>query len=345
MNQFGYKLIVCLLSLILVFTASEGVAQERVLNLYSARHYQTDESLYSNFTKSTGIKINRIEAGDDVLLERIKNEGINSPADVLLIVDAARLWSAQQAGLFTPVKSAVLEKRIPANLRDPEGHWFGLSSRARVIVYNKTAVNPIDVQTYEDLADPKNKSKVCTRSSGHPYMLSLGGAMIEHLGEARAQQWSRGVVANFARSPRGGDVDQIRAVASGECTVALTNSYYFVRLMRSNKPEDREIITKVGYVWPNQSSWGTHINISGAGVPKHAPNRENAIKFLEYLASDEAQIYFANGNNEWPAVATAVAKNPELDSLGKFKADILSITVMGKNTPRAQKMFDRAGYK
>lgn len=169
--------------------------------------------------------------------------------------------------------------------------------------------------------------------------------MIEHLGEARAQQWSRGVVANFARSPRGGDVDQIRAVASGECTVALTNSYYFVRLMRSNKPEDREIITKVGYVWPNQSSWGTHINISGAGVPKHAPNRENAIKFLEYLASDEAQIYFANGNNEWPAVATAVAKNPELDSLGKFKADILSITVMGKNTPRAQKMFDRAGYK
>ncbi len=320
-------------------------AEEPVLNLYSARHYQTDEALYANFTKVTGIRINRIEAGDDQLLERIRTEAAQSPADVLLIVDAARLWSAQQQGLFQPVKSTVLAERIPAALRDPAGHWFGFSSRARVIVYNKATVNRADVPTYASLADPKNKGRVCTRSGSHPYNLSLVAALIEHLGEPAAETWARGVVANMARTPRGGDTDQIKAVAAGECGVALTNSYYYVRLMRSAKPEEREWVAKVGLVWPDQASFGTHLNVAGAGVLKHAPHPENARRFLEYLASDEAQAYFANGNNEWPAVKSAVAKNPELESLGTFKADPLPIATLGRNTPAAQKLLDRGGWK
>ena len=322
-----------------------GAADEPVLNLYSARHYQTDEALYENFTKATGIRINRIEAGDEQLLERIKSEGAMSPADILLIVDAARLWSAQQLGLFQPVKTKVLEERIPASLRDPDGNWYGFSSRARVIIYNKVTVNPADVATYESLADPKNKGRVCTRSGSHPYNLSLVAAQIAHHGEARTEAWAKGVVANMARPPRGGDTDQIKGVAAGECGVALSNTYYYVRLMRSAKPEEREWAAKTGLVWPDQASYGTHVNIAGAGVLRNAPHRENAIKFLDYLASDAAQSYFANGNNEWPAVKGAVAKNPELESLGAFKADPLPIATLGRNTPEAQKLLDRAGWK
>ena len=227
-------------------------AQDRVLNLYSARHYDTDEALYSDFTRTTGIRINRIEAGDDQLLERIRNEGANSPADVLLIVDAARLATAEQMELFAPVKSKILEERIPANYRHPLGQWFGFSSRARVIIYDPKAVKPEQVRSYRDLALPANKGKVCTRPGSHPYMLSLVSAMIEHLGEAQAESWARGVVANFARPPRGGDTDQIRAVASGECAIALTNSYYWVRLMRSKKSEDKAVVQAVRFMWPDQ---------------------------------------------------------------------------------------------
>lgn len=320
-------------------------AEEPVLNLYSARHYQTDEALYANFTKATGIKINRIEAGDEQLLDRIRSEGAMSPADILMIVDAARLWSAQQQGMFQPVKAKALEDRIPMALRDPDGNWYGFSSRARVIVYNRATVNPAEVPTYESLADPGNKGKVCTRSGSHPYNLSLVAAMIAHLGEAKTEEWAKGVVANMARSPRGGDTDQIKAVAAGECGVALSNTYYYVRLMRSTKPEEREWVAKTGIVWPDQASFGTHLNVAGAGVMKNAPHRDNAIKFLEYLAGDEAQGYFANGNNEWPAVKSAAAKNAELESLGTFKADPLPIATLGKNTPAAQKILDRAGWR
>ncbi|OGB23111.1 MAG: Fe(3+) ABC transporter substrate-binding protein [Burkholderiales bacterium RIFCSPLOWO2_02_FULL_57_36] len=324
-------------------------AQEKVLNLYSARHYQTDDQLYSNFTKQTGIKINRIEADDNQLLTRLKTEGKNSPADVILMVDAARLWRAQIDGLFQPVKSSVLNSRIPANLRgkdDGKGaEWFGFSTRARIIVYDKATVKPEDVSTYESLADPKNSGKVCTRSGSHPYMLSMIGAMIERNGEQATEDWAKGVVANFARPPRGGDTDQIKGVASGECRVALANSYYYVRMLRSTKPEDKEAMSKVGFIWPNQKTSGAHINISGGGVAKNAPNRDSAVKFLEYLASDEAQAYFANGNNEWPAVASASVKNPTLDSLGKFKMENISIATIGKNQIAAQKILDRVGYK
>lgn len=335
---------IAMLSLTLAGVFSLNVhAQE--LNMYSSRHYQTDESLYSGFTKATGIKLNRIEAGEDPLIQRIKNEGASSPADLLVTVDAGRLWRAEQMGLFQPIESKVLAERLPAHMRASNNQWFGFSARARVIVYNKASVNPADVQNYEDLANPKLKGKVCTRSGSHIYNLSLMSALIEHLGEAKAEQWAKGVVANFARAPKGGDTDQIRAVAAGECGVSINNSYYYVRLMKSNKPEDKKVIEATGLIWPNQKSFGTHMNVSGAGVIKTAPHKDAAIKYLEYLTSDEAQNYFANGNNEWPVVKGAPLNNKELASLGKFKMDTLNISVLGKNQPAAQKIFDRVGYK
>ncbi len=330
---------------VLITTLFSGHTSAQELNLYSSRHYQTDEALYGNFTKNTGIKLNRIEAGEDPLIQRIRNEGASSPADVLVTVDAGRLWRAEQMGLFQPVESKVLAERLPAHMRAANNQWFGFSARARVIVYNKASVNPADVQNYEDLADPKLKGKVCTRSGSHMYNLSLMSALIEHLGAARAEQWAKGVVANFARSPNGGDTDQIKAVAAGECGVAISNSYYYVRLMKSDKPEDKKIIAATGLIWPNQKSFGTHMNVSGAGVIKSAPNKAAAIKFLEYLTSNDAQSYFANGNNEWPVVKGAPLDNKALASLGNFKMDTLNISVLGKNQPEAQKIFDRVGYK
>jgi iron(III) transport system substrate-binding protein len=320
-------------------------AQDKVLNLYSSRHYQTDESLYFNFTKQAGIRINRVEAGEDALIERLRNEGTLSPADVLVTVDAGRLWRAEQLGLFQPVTSKVLQTRIPDHMRAVNDQWFGFSARARVIVYNKGAVNPADVQNYEDLAHPKLKGKVCTRSGSHVYNLSLMSALIEHWGERKAEDWARGVVANFARSPKGGDTDQILAVAAGECGVAINNSYYYVRLLRSDKPEHKKAMQAVGLIWPNQKSFGTHMNVSGAGVLKSAPHREAAIQYLEYLASDSAQNYFANGNNEWPVAKGARLDNEALASLGTFKTDTLNVSLLGKNQPLAQKIFDRVGYK
>ncbi|MGV3627160.1 MAG: extracellular solute-binding protein [Betaproteobacteria bacterium] len=323
--------------------STQAAAQE--LNLYSSRHYQTDEALYNGFTKATGIKLNRIEAGEDPLIARIINEGAASPADVLVTVDAGRLWRAEQAGLFQPIQSKVLAERLPANMLAAGNQWFGFSARARVIVYNKLTVNPADVQNYEDLANPKLKGKVCTRSGGHIYNLSLMSALIEHLGDARAEQWAKGVVNNFARAPKGGDTDQILGVASGECGVAITNSYYYVRLLKSTKPEDQKVIAATGLIWPNQNSFGTHMNVSGAGVIKTAKNKDAAIKYLEYLTGNEAQTYFAEGNNEWPVVKGAALNNKALASLGTFKMDTLNIGVLGKNQPTAQKIFDRVGYK
>lgn len=330
------------LALAALFAAASAQAQP-VLNIYSARHYQTDEALYANFTKQTGIKINRIDGKEEELVERIKNEGASSPADILITVDAARLEIADKAGLFQPLQSKLVEARVPANLRTP--NWVAFSTRARVIAYNKAAVNGEQVQTYEDLANPRLKGQVCVRSGSHPYNLSLGAAMIAHHGEAKAEEWAKGVVANFARAPKGGDTDQLKAVAAGECGVAISNSYYLARLMRSTKPEDQEVMKKLAVVWPNQKTWGTHINVSGAGVVKTAPNRDAAVKFLEYLASDEAQAYFADGNNEWPVVKTAKFKNPALDALGDFKSDALPIGQLAGTTVQAQKVFDRAGWR
>ena len=324
-------------------TAGAAFAQQPELNLYSARHYQTDEALYANFTKQTGIKINRIEAGENELLERIKNEGANSPADVFITVDAARLAKADELQLFTPWKSKLLEARVPAHLRTED--WIAFSTRARVIVYNKASVNPADIQNYQDLANPKLKGKVCVRSGSHPYNLSLGAALVEHIGEAKTEAWAKGLVANFARSPKGGDTDQIKSVAAGECGVALANSYYVARMLRSDKPEDKKIVANFGVVWPNQKTTGTHVNVSGGGILKHAPHKEAAIKFLEYLASDQAQVYFADGNNEWPVVPGVKVKNPGLEALGKFKADTIHVGKLSKNQALVQKIYDRAGWK
>jgi iron(III) transport system substrate-binding protein len=333
---------VALAALALVWGAA-AQAQEQVVNLYSARHYSTDEALYNNFTKATGIKINRLDGKEDELVERIRNEGTASPADILITVDAARLEVADKLGLFAPLQSRLLDERIPANLRTPT--WAAFSTRARVIVYNKAAIKPAQVQTYADLAKPAMKGQVCVRSGSHPYNLSLGAAVIAHEGEAATEAWAKGLVANFARSPKGGDTDQIKAVAAGECGVTISNTYYLARMMRSTKPDDQAAMNAVGIVWPNQASWGTHVNVSGAGVLKHAPNKANAVKFMEYLASDEAQAYFADGNNEWPVVRGSVKANATLVAMGTFKPDALPIGDLAKNTVAAQKVFDRAGWK
>lgn len=329
----------------LFVAAPAAQAQEKVLNLYSARHYQGDERLYTDFTKQTGIKINRVELKDQPLLERLQSEGDKSPADVILLVDASRLYNAQQAGLFQPIESKTLEERIPAEFRAQDGSWYGFSNRARVIVYNKDSVDPKDVATYESLADPKNKGKVCTRSGSHPYNLSLFGAMVEHDGVEKTEKVLKGYVDNQARAPKGGDTDQIKAVASGECGVALTNSYYLARLMRSDKPEDKAVVEKIGLVWPNQATTGTHMNLAGGAVARHAPNRDNAIKFLEYLSSDQAQRYFAEGNNEWPVVKSVKTENPVLQKLGTFKMDTVSTDRMAAQSAAAQKLLDKVGYK
>ncbi|HZM35388.1 MAG TPA: Fe(3+) ABC transporter substrate-binding protein [Burkholderiales bacterium] len=333
------------LSLVLLVCATGAAAQGNVVNIYSSRHYQTDEALYAGFTKLTGIKINRIEAGEDALIERIRNEGARSPADVLVTVDAGRLWRAEQLGLFQPVRSNVLESRIPPSFREPDGEWFGFSMRARILAYNKHKVQPSELRSYEDLADPRWKGRICVRSSTNIYNLSLMGALIDRLGEAKAEQWAGAVRANMAREPKGGDTDQLKAVAAGECDVAISNHYYYARLARSEKPDEKAVAAKLGVAFPSLAGAGTHVNVSGAGVLKHAPHREAAVKFLEYLASDEAQHYFADGNNEWPVVPSARLANPVLSALGEFKYDPINVSVLGRNQPSAQKVFDRAGWK
>lgn len=337
---------------LLLAAAGTASAQEQVLNLYSARHYSTDEALYANFTKATGIRINRVDADDAGILARLKAEGTASPADVILLVDAARLHKGDVDGLFKPVKSKVLEDAIPAQYRaapTPEGTtWFGFSTRARVIVYDKVKVKREDVDTYEELADAKNKGKVCLRSGSHPYNLSLFGAVTEHLGEQKAEAWLKGIVDNMARAPKGGDTDQIKAVGAGECQVAVSNSYYIARLLRSNNPEDKALMEKVGIVFPNQSTWGTHLNIAGGAVAKNAKNLAAAVKFLEYLASPEAQNYFANGNNEWPTAKGVKVSNPALQAMtggGDFKTETIPLAAVGANTVKVQQMLDRVGFR
>ena len=331
--------------------AASVSAQEQVLNLYSARHYTTDEALYTDFTKATGVKINRVDADDAGILARLKAEGTASPADVIMLVDVARLWKGDADGLFAPIKSPMLEKAIPAALRakaTPDGTtWFGYSTRARVVVYDKLKVKKTDVDTYEELGDAKNKGKLCTRSGSHPYNLSLFSAVAEHVGDAKTEAWLKGMVDNMARAPNGGDTDQIKGVASGECGIAVTNTYYIARLMRSDKPEDKAVMDKVGVVFPNQESWGTHMNISGAAVAKNAKNKANAVKFMEYLASPVAQDYFANGNNEYPAVAGVKLTNTALSTMsgGSFKQEALPVAAIGASQVKIQQMLDRVGYK
>ncbi|MBE9011918.1 Fe(3+) ABC transporter substrate-binding protein [Pseudanabaenaceae cyanobacterium LEGE 13415] len=320
-------------------------AQSRVLNLYSARHYDNDTAIYEGFTKKTGIRVNLVEAEADKLIERIKSEGANSPADVLLTVDAGRLWRAQQENLLQPVQSSVLTSAIPANLREPDGNWFGFTRRARVIVYNKDRVKPSELSTYEDLADPKWKGRIVVRSSSHVYNQSLTGALLAKHGAEKTETWARGLVSNFARQPEGNDTAQIKAVAAGQGDLTIVNSYYVVRLAKSDKPEDKAIASKIGVFFPNQNDQGMHVNISGGGVVKTAPNRDAAVQFLEYLASPEAQEIFAASNNEYPAVKSAKTDAVLLSYGETFKEDPLNAAVFGKNNADALKLMDRAGWK
>ena len=325
----------------LALLALGSVALGADVNVYSARHYDTDLALYERFTEQTGIAVNLIEGGSDGLIERIRNEGEFSPADLLITVDAGRLWRAQQQGIFQPIDSAVLRERIPAHLRDSDGHWFGLSKRARVIVYSKAKGLPNGIVRYEDLTDERLRGQVCMRSSGNIYNLSLLGALIEHHGEAGAEAWARGVVANFRRPPQGNDTAQLRAVAAGECGVSIANSYYIGRLLGAEAAEDRAVAQALGVLFPNQAGRGVHINISGAGVARHAPNRSNAVVFLEYLTSDFAQRLFAEGNNEYPV--TGPATGP-IAVLGDFEEDGVNAAVLGANQASAVRVFDRVGW-
>ena len=332
-------------------TALPALAQDKVLNVYSARHYQTDEVMYDTFTKTTGIKINRVDADDAGIVARLRAEGAASPADVVLLVDAARMAAADAQGLFQPIKSAKLDAAIPANLRaapTADGvTWTGFSTRARVIVYDPIRVKAAAVATYEQLADPKLKGMLCTRSGSHPYNLSLFSTVVERLGDQKGEAWLKGLVDNMARAPKGGDTDQIKAVASGECGVALTNTYYMARLVKSTKPEDRAVVERVRVVFPNQGTTGTHVNIAGAAVAKHAKNRDAAVQFMEYLASPFAQQYFADGNNEFAAAKGVKVDNAALKAMGgeNFKAENVPLASVAKNMTKVQQMLDRVGFK
>ncbi len=313
------------------------------LNLYSSRHYDTDERLYSDFEEATGITINRIEGDADELIARMVAEGANSPADILLTVDTSRLVRAKEQGLFQSVASDLLEARVPSYLQDADNQWFGFSQRARIIFYDKAEV--LDPpRTYADLADPKFKGEVCSRSGTNAYSQTLLAAIITHEGEAAAKAWAEGVVANFARAPQGGDTDQLAAIVSGECNIVLSNTYYFARALRIPVDGVSDKIDMIGWVFPDQGGNGAHMNISGGGVAAHAPNRENAIKFLEYLTDTQAQQYFSAGNDEYPAVP-GVGLSPSVAALGFFQADSVDLTRVAENVGAAVRVFNEAGWK
>jgi iron(III) transport system substrate-binding protein len=318
--------------------------QERVVNVYSSRHYDTDRALYDGFTQVSGVRVRLIEGDADQLIERIRNEGANSPADVLITVDAARLERARAANLLQPIRSQVLESRIPAHLRDPDGHWFGLSVRARVLVVPRDWTPPVPLARYEDLANPGLANTICVRSANHVYNISLAGSILAANGPAATEAWARGVVANMARPPQGGDTPQIQAVAAGQCRIAITNTYYLGRLAASPKPAEKAVADSVRVIFPNQADRGTHVNVSGAGVVRTAPHRDAAVAFIEYLTSVKAQEMFANGNFEYPVV-DEVNVHPAVAAFGRFKQDTLNAVAYARNGAEALAIMQRAGWR
>lgn len=322
-----------------------GSASAAEVNLYSSRHYDSDKVLVERFTRATGIKVNVIEADIGPLVQRLQAEGRNSPADLLITVDIANLWRAKELGLLQPVRSPAIDETVPAELRDPDGHWTGLSQRARVLIYAKDRVKPAELSTYEALAEPKWKGRVVVRSSTHVYNQSLTAAMIAANGVAKTEAWARALAGNLARPPQGGDADQIKAVAAGLADVAIANTYYFARMLAPNaSAEDKAVAAKVAAFFPNQDGRGTHVNISGAGVTRNAPNRDNAIKYLEFLLGAEAQQIFAEGNHEYP-VRAGTAQATTVASLGRFKADHVALAELGRLNAEAVRLTDRAGWR
>jgi iron(III) transport system substrate-binding protein len=314
------------------------------VNLYSARKEELIKPLLDRFTAETGITVNLVTGKADALLKRLESEGRNTPADLLLTTDAGRLYRAYEAGVLQPVRSELLERQIPAVYRDPEGHWFGVSVRARVLMYAPDRVDPAELSTYEALADNRWKKRICIRSSGNIYNQSLVGALIAAHGEAETEVWARGVVANMARPPKGGDRDQISAVAAGQCDIAVANTYYLGTMLTSSDPAQREAAAKVAVFWPNQEGRGTHVNISGAGVTRHAQNRDNAVKLLEFMVSEESQRWYADANLEYP-VRSGIPLNATLEAWGPFQADTLNLAELGRNNAAAVRLMDRAGWK
>ncbi|MGL4437639.1 MAG: Fe(3+) ABC transporter substrate-binding protein [Bosea sp. (in: a-proteobacteria)] len=321
-----------------------GAQTDRHVNLYTARHYGTDDAFYTAFKAATGITVNRVEAGADALIQRITAEGANSPVDVFITVDAGNLERARAANLFQPVNSEAIRARVPAHLRDPDGNWFGFTTRARVIVYHKDRVRPEQLSTYEDLADPKWKGKLLIRSSTNIYNQSLTGSVLAARGEAATLAWARGIAANLARPPRGGDTDQIKAAFAGEGDLAVSNTYYLGNMLRENKADDQPLLQKMAVHFPNQGDRGTHMNLSGAGMARHARNKEAAIAFLEYLASDAAQRHFAETNSEYPVVDTVPAPQ-RIAAWGNFKQDPLNAAIFARNNAAALQLMDRSGWK
>ncbi|NRA99048.1 MAG: extracellular solute-binding protein [Rhodobacteraceae bacterium] len=324
--------------------AAVPAVAEGELNLYSSRHYDTDERLYSDFEEMTGITINRIEGKADELIARMEAEGANSPADIFMTVDTVRLTRAKDLGLLQPTESAVLEGRIPAYLQDDDNTWFGFSQRARILFYDKDTVDNPPV-TYQDLANPEYAGLVCIRSSSNVYTQNITAALVAHLGQDAVQDWANGVVANFARAPQGGDTDQLRGIASGECGIAMSNTYYFARALRKGDKSMTEAdLERIGWIFPNQNDIGAHMNISGGGVAANAPNKENAVKFLEYLASDQAQEYFSAGNDEYPAVP-GVSLSPSVATLGIFRGDSIELSDIADNIGGAVEVLNGAGWE
>ena len=325
-------------------SGGEKGAGAQEVNLYTARHYDSDQALYDRFTKETGIKINRIEGKPDELVARMKSEGANGPADLFITADAGALWRAQQAGLFQPIESETLNSRIPANLREPAGNWYGFMRRARVVAYDAAKVKPEEVNDYAKLATPRFKGKICVRSSDSVYNLSLVGALIEGWGAQKANDWVKGVVANMARPPEGGDRDQIRAVAAGVCEVAITNSYYYIRMANGDDAKDRDVTQKVKLAFPSLDGKGAHVNISGGGIAKNAPNKANAIKLLEFFASADSQKHVSAANNEYPA-SPDVPAPPPVDAYATFTAHPMNVAAFAARQPEAQSMMSAAGWR
>jgi iron(III) transport system substrate-binding protein len=339
LHRYNYHSL--LFAVLAVFSAA--LAAEEV-NLYSAREEVLIKPLLDEFSKANGIKVNLVTGGEDALIKRLESEGKNSPADVLLTTDVGRLLRAQQAGVLQPVKSKALEAAIPAQYRDPEGHWFGLSVRSRVMVYAKDRVKPTGLSGYQDLAQPKWKGKVCVRSSSNVYNQSLVASMIARDGVEKTEQWARGLVANFARPPAGGDRDQVKAVAAGQCDLALVNTYYLGGMLHSSDKTEQDAASKVALFWPDQAGRGAHVNISGAGVTKAAKHVDNAVRLLEFLVSDDVQRTYGSHNFEYP-IKPNIVVSETLRAWGSFKADDLALSLLGKHNAEAVMLMDRAGWK
>lgn len=320
-----------------------GAGGEEV-NLYSARHYDSDIPLYARFTEETGIKINRIEGNADQLIARMKSEGANSPADLFVTADAGALWRAQREGLFQPVLSEILSESVPENLREPDGNWYGFMRRARVVAYDSDKVRPDEIDDYAKLAGPRFKGKICVRSSESVYNLSLVGAIIEALGDEKAAEWAKGIVDNMARQPEGGDRDQIRAVGAGVCEVALTNSYYYIRMANGTDQADVKVTERVKLGFPSLDGKGAHVNISGGGVAANAPNRANAIRLLEFFASAASQTHIAANNNEFPASPDVPPPSP-VDAYANFTANPMNVATFAVRQAEAQSLMSAAGWR